>query len=87
VPNIIPRKQSDAVEISAPLSLDGLRDNPDRLVTLEELAELGLFNSYGTAQRWVREGKLPPPYRFRNRNTWEGRHVVTAIDRTRKAVA
>jgi hypothetical protein len=57
-----------------PRSLDDLRRNPGRPVTLDLLARIGVVVSYDGAR------KLPPPLNMPSeRRTWEGRTILRAI--------
>ena len=71
MPNILPSEKC--------LSLDELRDNPGRLISLRDLAGMGVFHSYDAAQRAVRQGRLSTPYRIGLRPLWEARAILKML--------
>ena len=58
-----------------PRNLDDMRADPSRIVTLGDLARLGLVRSYSTAKK-----KLPAPLRLPTTpKCWEARTILTAF--------
>ena len=88
MPNILTIDRRRAVVDSAThgsylmLTLDDLRHEPGRLVFLREIALMGIVRSYDAAQRLVKSGKLPEPYRIGSRAAWEARDILRMIGAT-----
>jgi hypothetical protein len=58
-----------------PSNLDDMRADPSRLVTLGDLARIGLVRTYDTAKK-----KLPPPLQLPTApKCWEARTILDAI--------
>jgi len=61
-----------------PRNLDDMRADPSRLVTLGDLARLGLVRSYDSAKR-----KLPAPLKLPTApRCWEARDILHALGLT-----
>jgi hypothetical protein len=73
------------IKFKEPVSLDEFRKNPGRLYPASWLAATGVIKSYDGVGGWVRDGRLREPYVINRRPFWEGRDILDAIERSRRA--
>jgi hypothetical protein len=63
-----------------PCNLASLIDEPDALVTVNDLIEANIVTSGQAAKRWIRQGWLPPPIRLSNGQLrWTAGAVVETV--------